>query len=307
MSGVTIHLPRDGQGNGSGYGHGVENGGPAESRRRGPEPVTLRLGPGDVARFGRGSADIPVEVRLGDPAVSRLAGEIRVTEDHWQLSNFSANQSYLVENPEGAGEYLRVPPRRAGAPIPFEFARVVLPTRGSTVSFQVFAPDHVYLDADRARHAGGRWGTQTLTAYCLDETATYFLILVALCEPRLRDESAVAVPTTPQIVERLRNRPEYRGLTARAVSSHIDYLAEEKLRLVSAATTATDPGPGTRRNGKREAIVGLALRFGLVREEHLGLLPSRVAEGVRVPSRVAQGVRVPPRVAEGVRARAAAE
>ncbi|MDX3640533.1 serine/threonine protein kinase [Streptomyces sp. MB09-02B] len=249
--------------------------------------MTLRLGPGDVARFGRGSADVPVDVRLGDPAVSRLAGEIRVTEDHWQLSNFSATQSYLVENPEGAGEYLRVPPRRAGAPIPFEFARVVLPTRGSTVSFQVFAPDHVYLDADRAHHAGGRWGTQTLTAYSLDETATYFLILVALCEPRLRDESAIAVPTTPQIVERLRHCPEYRGLTARAVSSHIDYLAEEKLRLVpttataTAATTVTDPGPGARRNGKREAIVGVALRFGLVREEHLGLLPPRVAEGVR--------------------------
>ncbi|WP_268269154.1 serine/threonine protein kinase [Streptomyces sp. MNU76] len=279
MSGVTIHLPRDGQRNGGGCGHGVENGGRVEARGQGAAPVTLRLGPGDVARFGRGSADTPVEVRLGDPAVSRLAGEIRVAEDHWQLSNFSATQSYLVENPEGAGEYLRVPPRRAGAPIPFEFARVVLPTRGATVSFQVFAPDHVYLDADRAQLAGGRWGTQTLVAYSLDETATYFLILVALCEPRLRDESVIAVPTTPQIVERLRNCPGHRGLTARAVSSHIDYLAEEKLRLV--AGSATDPGPSARRNGKREAIVGLALRFGLVREEHLGLLPPRVAEGVR--------------------------
>lgn len=205
MSGVTIHLPRDGQRNRGGCGHGVENGGHVEARGQGAAPVTLRLGPGGRrpvrARFG----DTPVEVRLGDPAVSRLAGEIRVTEDHWQLSNFSATQSYLVENPEGAGEYLRVPPRRAGAPIPFEFARVVLPTRGSTVSFQVFAPDHVYLDADHAQLAGGRWGTQTLVAYSLDETATYFLILVALCEPRLRDESVIAVPTTPQIVERLRN------------------------------------------------------------------------------------------------------
>ena len=33
-----------------------------------------------------------------------------------------------------------------GAPIPFEFARVVLPTRGDvTTSFQVFAPDHLEL------------------------------------------------------------------------------------------------------------------------------------------------------------------
>ncbi|MFD9107828.1 serine/threonine protein kinase [Streptomyces bottropensis] len=282
MSGVVIHLPQDEGSDGGGYGHEVRTGsrGGAEGRpERGAGPVTLRLGPGAVARFGRGSADAPVELRLGDPAVSRLAGEIRVTDDHWQLSNFSAGHSYLVENPEGAGEYLRVPPRRVGAPIPFEFARVVLPTRGSTVSFQVFAPDHVYLDPDRAQHAGGRWGTQTLTAYSLDETATYFLVLVALCEPRLRDESAVAVPTTPQVVERLKGSPAYGALTARAVSSHIEYLAEEKLRL--GVPVATDPGQGARRNGKREAIVGLALRFGLVREEHLGLLPPRAASGLR--------------------------
>ncbi|MFD3616557.1 FHA domain-containing protein [Streptomyces sp. NPDC058676] len=250
MSGVLIHLPPE----------------------RDEGPVTLRLGPGDVARFGRGSDSTPVELRLSDPAVSRLAGEIRVTDDHWQLSNYSSTHSYLVENPEGAGEYLRVPPRRVGAPIPFEFARVLLPTRGSTVGFQVFAPDHVYLDPDSI---GGRWGTQTLTAYSLDETAAYFLVLVALCEPRLRDESAVAVPTTPQVVERLRNHPEYGQLTARAVSSHIDYLAEEKLRIEAPATP--EPGQGARRNGKREAVVGLALRFGLVREEHLSLLPSRSA------------------------------
>ncbi|WP_443078280.1 serine/threonine protein kinase [Streptomyces sp. SP17KL33] len=282
MSGVVIHLPRDEERNRSGPGQDVGNGtyaGAGWRPERDAGPVTLRLGAGDVARFGRGSADSPVELRLGDPAVSRLAGEIRVTEDHWQLSNFSATQSYLVENPEGAGEYLRVPPRRAGAPIPFEFARVVLPTRGTTVSFQVFAPDHVYLDPDHVRGAGDRWGTQTLTAYSLDETALYFLVLVALCEPRLRDESAIAVPTTPQVVERLSSHPEHRGLTARAVSSHIDYLAEEKLRLACPATT--DAGQGARRNGKRESIVGLALRFGLVREEHLGLLPPRVADGAR--------------------------
>lgn len=251
MSGVLVHLPSDEEGTA-------------------PGPVSLRLGPGGTARFGRGSASVPVELRLSHPAVSRLAGEIRVTEDHWQLSNLSATQSYLVENPEGAGEYFRVPPGRAGAPVPFEFARVVLPTQGRAVNFQVFAPDHVYLGTSGLT---GLAGTDTLTAFSLDETSTYFLVLVALCEPRLRDESAVAVATTPQIVERLRSHPACGRLTTRAVSSHIDYLAEEKLRIV--APGSAGPGPGGRRNGKREAIVGLALRFGLVREEHLGLLPSR--------------------------------
>ncbi|MFI6407672.1 serine/threonine protein kinase [Streptomyces sp. NPDC050548] len=248
MSGVLIHVPQD-------------------------PPLTLRLGAGEVARFGRGSDTVAVELRLDDPAVSRLAGEIRVSEDHWLLSNLSATQSYLVENPEGAGEYLRVPPRRLGAPIPFEFARVVLPTRERVVSFQVFAPDHVYLDPQGV--VGGRLGTRTLTAYSLDETATYFLVLVALCEPRLRDESALAVPTTPEIVERLRQLPQCASLTARGVSAHIDYLAEEKLRIV--LPESRDAGRGARRNGKREALVGIALRFGVVGESHLGLLPPRSA------------------------------
>ncbi|MFF0750812.1 serine/threonine protein kinase [Streptomyces sp. NPDC004267] len=263
MSGIVIHLPEGGRGPQAGPDAG---------------PVTLRLGPGEVARFGRGSATCPVELRLVDAAISRLAGEIRVTDDHWQLSNHSATQSYLVENPEGAGEYLRVPPRRAGAPIPFEFARVVLPTRsGSTVAFQVFAPDHVYLDPDRA---GGPRDSHTLMAYSLDETAIYFLVLVALCEPRLRDESPLAVPTTPEIVARLGGHPGCSGLTSRAVSSHIDYLAEEKMRLTT-LTERQEQGRGARRNGKREAIVSVALRFGLVREEHLALLPPRGATGAR--------------------------
>ncbi|HWU09812.1 MAG TPA: serine/threonine protein kinase [Streptomyces sp.] len=262
MSGIVVYLP---QGSGDAGKESCAN------------PVTLRLGPGQVARFGRGSAATPVELRLDDEAISRLAGEIRVVDDHWQLSNHSAHQSYLVENPEGAGEYLRVPPRRAAAPIPFEFSRVVLPTRrNTTVSFQVFAPDHVYLDPD---DMGLQRGSRTVTAYSLDETSLYFLVLVALCEPRLRDVSPVAVPTTPQIVERLKGHPACGQLRARAVSSHIDYLAEEKTRI--STPPEHEPGRAARRNGKREALVGLALRFGLVREAHLALLPPRTGAGDR--------------------------
>ncbi|MEE1751941.1 serine/threonine protein kinase [Streptomyces sp. SP18CS02] len=249
MSGIVVHLPE-----------GV-----------GGDAVTLRLGPGERVRFGRGSSTTPVDLRLGDEAVSRLAGEIRATDDHWQLSNLSTTHGYLVENPEGAGEYLRVPPRRVGAPIPFEFARVVLPSRReSPVYLQVFAPDHVYLDP---RATGGSWESRTLTAYSLDETATYFLVLVALCEPWLRDRSPVAVPTTPQVVERLRAHAARAGITARAVSAHIDYLADEKLRIGPPAQDGA--ARADRRNGKREAVVGLALKFGIVSEEHLALLPPR--------------------------------
>jgi hypothetical protein len=249
VSGIVVHSPAESDGG----------------------PVTLRLGPGERVLFGRGSTAKPVGLRFSDEAVSRLAGEIHATDDHWQLSNLSTTHGYLVENPEGAGEYLRVPPRRVGAPIPFEFSRVVLPSRRDTpVSFLVFAPDHVYLDPHTS---GGSWDSRTLTAYSLDETATYFLVLVALCEPWLRDRSPVAVPTTPEVVERLRGHSGRTGLTARAVSSHIDYLADEKLRISAPAAPGADRAQ--RRNGKREAVVALALKFGIVREEHLALLPPR--------------------------------
>ncbi|MFJ9517895.1 serine/threonine protein kinase [Kitasatospora sp. NPDC101801] len=229
--------------------------------------VSLELGPGEVTRFGRGCAEQPVGIVLPDPAVPRLAGEIRAAEDHWQLSNFSSSLSYVVENPEGAGEYIRIAPRRVGAPVPFEFARVVLPTQGATQSFQVYAPAHTYYDAPPRPQSAG---PATLMAFPLDESATYFLVLVALCEPRLRDLSVPAVPTTRQVVERLRTHPGCHGISEPTVSFHIDYLARNKLRV-------RQPENGGRMDGKREAVVSLALRFGLVREDHLALLPARPA------------------------------
>jgi hypothetical protein len=90
--------------------------------------------------------------------------------------------------------------------------------------------------------------------FSLDETAKFFLILVALCEPRLRDCASVALPTAGEIVERLRGRLD---LTRAAVNHHIDYLAIEKLRV-------KPPEPG-RLDSKREALVAIALRYGIVR------------------------------------------
>ncbi|MBY8871331.1 serine/threonine protein kinase [Micromonospora sp. PLK6-60] len=238
---------------------------PATDGRR---PVSLDLEEGERARFGRGAADCPVPIALPDPAVPRTAGEIAATGAYWHLSNLSDHQVLVVENPEGAGEYIRVAPRRLSAPVPFEFSRVVLATRTGTVDFHVYAPGHRYLDAGTAAQASG---TATVSPFCLDEQSTYFLVLVALCEPRLRDQSSVAVPTTPQLVRRLREHPRHRTIGAAAVGFHIDYLADTKLRLHG-------PEHGRRWDWKRETLVSVAVRFGLVTEDHLALLPrSRTA------------------------------
>jgi hypothetical protein len=113
----------------------------------------LRLGPGQEVTFGRGAPGHPVHLQLEHPAVPRLAGRITAAEDHWLLSNLSLDRTYLVENPEGAGEHVKVAPRRLAAPIPFELARVVLPVDRDQAEFVVFAPSTASPTAPRCR----RW------------------------------------------------------------------------------------------------------------------------------------------------------
>lgn len=255
-----------------------------------PCPRLLRLGPGDTAEFGRGSPGTPVPVRLYDASVSRCAGLITAAEDYWRLSNFSRRVTYVVENLEGAGEHIKVAPGRLGAPVPFEFSRVVLPSRDTTVSFKVFAPQHAYLDGVGPDSPGfpgdgggdcpdpARGGEQTTNPFALDATAKYFLVLLALCEPRLRNASSGAVPGVSEVLERLRPLESCRDLTRSAANYHIDYLASVKLRLRDDAWT----GEGdVMVGGKREELVAFALRFDLVREEHLALLPPKGRRGDR--------------------------
>lgn len=239
---------------------------PAATPDRPPQVVEARTG--DVLRFGRGAAGTPVDLVLDHPAVSRVAGELHVVDDHWRISNLSTDDHYVVDNPEGGGEYLSIPPRRLEAPVPFEFARVALPVPGGTVSFLATAPDHAYADAASAETDGG--GPPTAAAFSLDESAKYFLVLVALCEPRLRDSATVALPTADQIVDRLREHPAGAGLTRAAVNHHIDYVATTKLHVKE-----PDLGTGDRLDHKREALVAVALRFGLVRDDHRRLLRPR--------------------------------
>ncbi|MGC9538142.1 serine/threonine protein kinase [Streptomyces sp. UG1] len=234
------------------------------------KPELLHMGPGDVADFGRGvPGGRDVSIVLPDPGISRRAGRLEAAEDYWRLSNFSRDTAYAVENLEGAGEYITVAPGRLGAPVPFEFSRVVLPALSGTAEFKVFAPQHAYLDERSAPGAG----ELTVHPYALDATAKYFLVLVALCEPRLRDPSDGTLPGAGDIADRLRPLESCRGLTRSAVNYHIDYLAFAKLRLDVGDEHRAD---GNARTGaKRARLASLALRFGLVREEHLALLPSR--------------------------------
>ncbi|WP_433516713.1 winged helix-turn-helix domain-containing protein [Nonomuraea sp. CA-143628] len=220
--------------------------------------VAADLKPGETATFGRGADDVPVDIVVADRAVSRLAGRIQAVEDYWLISNLSAERTYVVENPEGGGEFVKVAPLRMGMPVPFEFSRVILPAEHGTTGFLVFAPEHVY---GTAAAVPGQ-GATTRGVFPLDRTAKYFLILVALCEARLHDPSSTVVPTVPQLIERLAGHQ----LTRSGVNFHIDYLAATKLRV-------KQPDEGGKADWQRAALINLALRFDLVTDADLRLLP----------------------------------
>ncbi|WP_192583050.1 FHA domain-containing protein [Streptomyces albicerus] len=226
----------------------------------------IRLAPGERLTFGR--SETGNGLAIAHEGVSRKAGAITAQGAFWILSNFSAHQTYVVENPEGAGEHIKVGPGRLDAPVPFEFSRIVLPAAGDLLPIEVWAPRHDYL-----RSPEGLDGATTAPAFSVDRTKRYFAVLAALCEPRLRGEPHAPLPTVDQVVERL--RPNWPAASRTSVQWNIDYLAV-KLRLKPGPDTA-DTGP--RLNGKKESLVSLALRFDLVREDDLLVLtePSRAA------------------------------
>ncbi|MFG3526443.1 FHA domain-containing protein [Streptomyces sp. NPDC047917] len=225
----------------------------------------IRLEPGETLAFGRNSAPPAAGHRhltIEHCGVSRTAGEITASVAFWTLSNHSARQTYVVENPEGAGEHIKIAPGRVGAPIPFEFSRVVLPAGGDLLNFDVWAPRHDYADLPAERSGG----EATALAFPLDRTKRYFQVLAALCEPRLRGEPHAPLPTVDQVTERL--RPVWPAAGRASVQWNIDYLAV-KLRLKQPPESAAS---GPRLNGKKETLVALALRFDLVSQDQLDVL-----------------------------------
>ncbi|MFE7975328.1 FHA domain-containing protein [Streptomyces shenzhenensis] len=206
----------------------------------------IRLAPGERLAFGRPAPGN--DLAIPHEGVARRAGEITAQGTFWILSNLSAHQTYVVADPEGAGEHIKVGPGRLDAPVPFEFSRIVLPAAGDLLALEVWAPRH-----DQLRGGADTTGDTTAPVYSVDRTKRYFAVLAALCEPRLRGDPHAPLPTVDQVVDRL--RPGWPAVSRTTVQWNIDYLAV-KLRL----------------DGKKESLVSLALRFDVVRENDLTVL-----------------------------------
>lgn len=205
-------------------------------------------------------------VQVTDPrgAIAR----IDVAADHWAMSNFTASRTFVIENMEGGVELIKVPPRRLAVVVPFEISRVLIPTQTGVTELKVFGMPPAFLETRVPEQPAERYALEGF-----NEDSKYFLVLVALCETRLRRSPMAAVPSVQEVVDRLRPVRGFENANRSSINYHIDYLRRCKLPLKEWAMSVHNG----RMHSKREALVSFALRHDLVREEHLQLLPKQTA------------------------------
>jgi hypothetical protein len=218
----------------------------------------IDLKDGDQLDFGISSRSDRFEPG-GTPSV----GTFEASAHHLLISNFTTSTTYVIENLEGGTEMVKARPRQLRMVVPFEMSRVLIPSNGSIIEVTVFGPPPCLLEKQLAAKE------PRSSMANLEKASKYFAVLVALCEPRLRGSSMAAVPSVQELVERLKEIDQFKDANRSSINYHIDYLADKKLP-ISQWAKYVDRG---RMHSKREALVAFALRFDLVREEHLHLLP----------------------------------
>lgn len=178
----------------------------------------------EICTIGRGSAQFPVDVRLGDSvALSRHAAQVRCIDGSWwQLRRTGANGLSLKTE---RGVIVPVTVEWTDVPARFGVSYVTVTTLNETFEFKV-EPD----PAGTAAFATTAHASQ-LSQSAPVNVATrvipkvgYWRVAVAMCEPALCDLSE-RVPTNPEIVRRLDQLGlEAEGFTERAVEKRIKYL-----------------------------------------------------------------------------------
>ncbi|MEV0267116.1 hypothetical protein AB0I49_38045 [Streptomyces sp. NPDC050617] len=197
----------------------------------------------------------------GKPSI----GAFEFHENCLLVSNFTTSATYVIENLEGGIELVKARPRQLQVAIPFEMSRVLIPSGDNIIELTVFGSPPPLMGEELSV------GTPGPAMVDLETASKYFVVLVALCEPRLRGYSMAAVPSVQEVVQRLRGSGDFRDANRSSINYHINYLADQKLP-VSRWSRYMSEG---RMHSKREALVAFALRFDVVREEHLLLLPKK--------------------------------
>lgn len=224
----------------------------------GPTRRRVDMREGESVDFGRDPSSGAFR-----PDVSPRVGSFEVEDERLYISNFTTSTTFVLENLEGGSELIKARPRHLRMPVPFEMSRILIPSGMDVFELTAFGPEPSMLDAGQATD------DDDAPLPRLDTASKYFAVLVALCEPRLRGNSMAAVPSVQELVARLEDTDLFHLPSRSSINYHIDYLVEQKVPVTRWAKYGDDG----RRHSKREALVAFALRFDLVCEEHLDLLP----------------------------------
>ena len=177
----------------------------------------------DICNVGRGSPQLPVDVRLGEAAtLSRRAAQVRCIDGSWwQIRQVGANGLSLKTE---RGATLPITTEWTDVPARFGVSYVTVSTLKETFEFKVEpnAMETSALDGQRSAVPASEPSANVSTRVV--PKVGYWRVAVALCEPALHDLSD-RVPTNPEIVKRLDQLGlEAEGFTERAVEKRIKYL-----------------------------------------------------------------------------------
>lgn len=225
------------------------------------DEISYTAGAGEELSFGRGRS---VTVRIGgnDPFMHRRAGSFRWIGARWELHNDGSRCVLDVELDGGfeariaaGADPLILPPGAYGSvrvltPAPQALAFATPPTP---------RPDPIYGAA--TTDGDGDPTVDPRSALGLSDQEV--LMLVALCEPRLRNPRlhAFVVPTTAELCDRL-------GITPKRVEDLVDSLSLKVSRHVAGVIGSNDGRAVTRRH----RIAAFALDARCVTTSDLRLL-----------------------------------
>lgn len=209
--------------------------------------------PGDTFAFGR--SEVLGILGEGDSTVSRTHGIISNYADRWEVTSTGSYFGFLIHDVESAAT-LEVPVGTGPIGVPFNSVVIVIPARKRYV-LTVDAPHRQ--PEFRPAQTGSTAATEQIVPEeaCFDgkgRALRWFQVLVALCEPRLLlERGPVTIPSDAAIRHRLgMGSSSFDRAFARA-RSELGF--ERYTPLV------------------RVAMMNVAIHQGVVRPEHLALLP----------------------------------
>lgn len=215
---------------------------------------THRLAAGESLRFGR-RADLCIDE---NPYLHRIVGRFVSRQGLWWLQNHGSRTSLEVRDLDTTSRQIVAPGQQAA--LVLSHVLICFSAGPTSYELEVSRVGGEVLGDD----VGEPVGTATIDFGVVPLSAEQHLLLVALCEPRLR-AGAMDVPTNQAIADRL-------GWTLTKVNRKLDHLCA---KLTREGVRGLRGGPDALATDRRQTLIDHALTAGLVGADDLGLLAHR--------------------------------